>query len=108
LQAVEFIETQIFTKKIQGILTDEEYSCLQIDLIRRPEAGTLIPGGKGLRKLRWKESGKGKRGGVRVIYYLYLRDQKIYMIYPFRKSEQADLTREQLKRLADYVRGGVL
>lgn len=108
MQAIEFIETDIFTKRIQEMLTDEEYSGLQADLIRRPEAGVLIPGGKGLRKLRWALRGKGKRGGIRVIYYLYLKDRKIYMIYPFRKSEQADLTREQLKRLAEYVKGGVL
>ena len=108
MQAIEFIETEIFTKRIQEMLTDEEYGRLQVSLIRRPEAGALIPGGKGLRKLRWGGSGKGKSGGIRVIYYLYLRDHRIYMIYPFRKSEQADLTREQLKSLTEYVKGGVL
>lgn len=103
-----FIETDIFTKRIQELLTDEEYAFLQADLIRHPEAGKLIPGGKGLRKLRWSSGSKGKRGGIRVIYYLYLNKWLIYMIYPFKKSKQADLTPEQLKILSHYVKEGVL
>ena len=105
---MEFIETDIFTKRIQEILSDEEYSYLQADLIKRPDAGSVIPGGRGLRKLRWSGSGKGKRGGIRVIYYLYLSEQQIYMIYPFKKSDQEDLTPDQLKILTQYVKGGVL
>ena len=108
MHAIEFIETEIFTKRIQEMLTDEEYRCLQTDLIRRPHAGAVIPGGKGLRKLRWSLKEKGKRGGIRVIYYFYMEKHKLYMIYAFSKSEQADLTREQLKSLAEYVKGGVL
>ncbi len=106
--SMEVIETDIFTKRIQEILSDEEYSELQADLIKNPEVGKLIPGGKGLRKLRWSGGGKGKRGGIRIIYYLYLSAQKIYMIYPFKKSDQTDLTAEQLKALTQYVKGGVL
>ena len=84
---MEFIETDIFTKRIQEILSDEEYVYLQTALIKNPIAGVLIPGGKGLRKLRWYSEGKGKRGGLRVIYYFYSQDHKIYMIYPFKKSD---------------------
>ncbi len=105
---MEFIETDIFTKRIQDLLTDESYRNLQADLIKRPDTGDLIPGARGLRKLRWSAGGKGKRGGLRVIYYLVLREQQIYMIYPFRKSDQEDLTRDQLKVLVKYVKGGVL
>lgn len=104
----EFFETGIFTKCIVEMLTDPEYGALQAFLIKRPEAGDLIPGGRGLRKLRWSSGGKGKRGGMRVIYYLYLGECRIYMIYPYRKSDQGDLTAEQLKALALYVKGGVL
>jgi len=103
-----FIETEIFTKRIEEILTDEEYSLLQADLVKRPEAGALIPGGRGLRKLRWRASGKGKRGGMRLIYYYFVREDQIYMIYPFRKADQEDLTPEQLKSLTQYVKGGVV
>ena len=105
---MEFFETDIFTKRIQQILTDQEYSGLQAVLIKNPEAGPLIPGGRGLRKLRWSAEGKGKRGGMRVIYYFYLSEERIYMIYPFKKSDQADLSPEQLRTLTQYVKGGVL
>lgn len=102
------IETPIFTKKISDILSDEEYSELQWALLINPQAGKVVPGGAGLRKLRWAVSGKGKRGGLRIIYYLYLEDEEIYMLLPYRKSEQEDLTKDQIKILSDYVKEGVL
>ncbi len=66
---MRFIETPIFTKELQHLLEDEEYRALQLALLFRPEQGSLIPGAGGLRKLRWRQKGKGKRGGCRVIYY---------------------------------------
>jgi len=63
------IETHIFTRKLKALLTDDEYRKLQNELVLRPDAGKIIPGSGGLRKLRWAGSGRGKRGGVRVIYY---------------------------------------
>jgi len=103
-----FIETEIFTKRIWSILSEEEYRFLQADLIRKPDRGKLIPRAKGLRKLRWSSRSKGKRGGARVLYFLYTKKEQIYMIYAFRKSEQSDLTPEQLKSLTCYVKEGVL
>ncbi|MBU1044938.1 MAG: type II toxin-antitoxin system RelE/ParE family toxin [Candidatus Omnitrophica bacterium] len=102
------IETPIFTKKIIDVLSDAEYSNLQWALLINPKAGRVIPGGAGLRKLRWALPVKGKRGGLRVIYYLYLEDEAIYMLFPYKKSEQDDLTKEQIKILSKYVKGGVL
>jgi len=58
-----FIETPIFTKLVKELLSDEEYRSLQEALLLRPETGDVIPGGGGLRKIRWRMSGKGKRGG---------------------------------------------
>ena len=106
----EFVETEIFTRRVLEILEDEEYSLLQADLIRNPKSGDLIPGGKGLRKLRWSADGKGKRSGARVIYYLYLSERQIFMVYVFKKSDQVDLSRDQLRMLAEYLKrkGGVL
>ena len=105
---MEFIETPVFTKRILEILNDEEYRSLQEKLIKNPMAGKLIPHGKGLRKYRWGALGKGKSGGARIIYYLYLADHKIYMLFPYKKSDQGDLTAEQIKVLSHYVKEGVL
>jgi len=105
---VEIIETHVFTRKIKNVLSDNEYRKLQWALVINPEIGALISGGRGLRKLRWDIPGKGKRGGLRIIYYWYAQDEMIYMLFPYKKSEQDDLTDEQLKMLSKYVKGGVL
>jgi len=105
---MKIIETPIFTKRITDILSDAEYSELQWALIINPESGRVIPGGRGLRKVRWTLPGKGKRGGLRVIYYLYTEGETIYMIYLYKKTAKEDLTKNQMKDLIEYVRGGVL
>ena len=105
---MEFIETPVFTKRIIEILTDEEYRSLQEKLVEKPDAGKLISQGKGLRKYRWAALGKGKSGGVRIIYYLYLSDNKIYLLFSYKKSVQEDLSEEQIKILINYVKGGVV
>ena len=66
------IETPIFTRRIQDILADDEYRLLQTQLVQKPDAGKIIPGSGGLRKLRWSAGGHGKRGGIRVIYYWFV------------------------------------
>jgi len=105
---MEIIETPIFTRRINDVLSDDEYGRLQWTLVINPEAGAVIPGCRGLRKLRWTIPGKGKRGGLRIIYYWYTQDEKIYMLLPYKKSEQGDLTHKQIKILSDYVKDGVL
>ena len=63
-----FVETRVFTRELQGFMSDDDYRALQSALLLRPEAGAIVPGGGGLRKLRWGFAGTGKRGGLRVIY----------------------------------------
>jgi len=104
---MEFIETSIFTQRITKLLTDDEYHDLQAMLAEHPRAGDVIPGAGGLRKLRWRAAGRGKRGGLRVIYYCWSED-RLYMIFAYEKTRQGDLTPEQLKALRTYVKGGVL
>jgi hypothetical protein len=77
---------------------------LQNHLLANPDAGDVIRGSAGLRKLRWMASGRGKRGGARVIYYHYVNAERIYLIYAHTKNEQEDLTREQLKQLAQLIK----
>ncbi len=77
-----FIEAPIFTKHIYDYLNDEEYSALQQTIALRPDAGKIIPGSGGLRKLRWAGSGHGKRGGLRIIYY-WLRKTDKYGCLPY-------------------------
>ena len=99
------IETSIFTRQILSALSDEDYRKLQALLANRPRAGDLIPGSGGLRKIRWATEGKGKRSGVRVIYYWSVARDQILMLFLFPKSERADLTPAQLKSLRKIIEG---
>jgi mRNA-degrading endonuclease RelE of RelBE toxin-antitoxin system len=98
-----FIETSIFTRQVMDLLPDEEYKRMQEVLLLRPEAGDLIPGSGGLRKLRWRLSGKGKRGGLRLIYYWDVPDESIFMLTIYKKSQKEDLTQNQLSTLRKLV-----
>jgi hypothetical protein len=72
-----FIETSIFTRLVYDYLTDKEYLGLQSFLVGYPDAGPVVPGSGGVRKLRWAVAGRGKRGGIRVIYYWKRSDDEI-------------------------------
>ena len=101
---MRFIETPVFTKELKNLLKDEEYRALQLALLFRPEQGALIPGSGGLRKLRWSQKGKGKRGGCRVIYYWDEKQETFYMLLVYMKSKQEDLTPTQMKVLTKIVK----
>lgn len=101
---MRFIETSVFTASLRRHLDDEQHRAMQLALSLRPEQGALIPGGGGLRKLRWGAEGRGKRGGVRSIYYWAVDDESCYMVYMYAKNEQGDLTATQLRALARVVR----
>ena len=101
--ATLFIETSIFTQEIKRLLPDDEYRQVQELLLLRPKAGNLIKGSGGLRKIRWSAPGMGKRGGLRLIYYWNPPDT-IYMLFPYQKNQQEDVTPEQLKILKGLVK----
>ena len=98
-----FIETRIFTKKLDEHLTDDEYSDLQAYMIENPDAGDLIPATGGLRKLRWSSANKGKRSGIRVIYYWKTAEHHIYLMTLYAKNEITDLSAEEKKLLKQMV-----
>ena len=99
-----FVETRVFTRELQDLMSDDDYRALQSALLLRPEAGAIIQGGGGLRKLRWGFAGTGKRGGLRVIYYWHKKEECIYMLLMYRKSHQEDLTQEQLRILRKLMK----
>src|ERR1051326_464993 len=96
----------MFTRAVVELLADDEYAELQGALIVDPEVGDLMKGTGGLRKIRWTQQrrGKGKRGGVRVIYYWYASGSLIYMLIAYSKDEQDDLSAHQRAALTRLVR----
>jgi hypothetical protein len=97
------VETPIFTKLIQELMSDDEYKDLQEALVNRPDLGDLIKGSGGLRKVRWHLEGQGKSGGVRAIYYWVVNDDHIRMLYVYPKGKQENLTMAQVKQLKVIV-----
>ena len=97
------VETTIFTRLIQELVSDDEYKELQEALVSRPDLGDLIKGSGGIRKARWNLDGTGKSGGVRVIYYWVVNDDHIRMLYVYPKGKQANLTRAQVAKLKAVV-----
>ena len=99
-----FVETPVFTDLVRRHLDDDDYRALQTSLMLRPEQGPVIAGSGGLRKLRWGSVGRGKRGGLRVIYFWDRSSARFYMLFMYRKNEQGDLTAAQTRLLARLVR----
>ena len=100
---MRFIETPVFTRVLVALVDDDHYHSLQLTLLDRPEAWALIPRSGGLRKLRWPLQGRGKRGGLRVIYFWDEPSETFYMLYAYAKNAQEDLTAQQLRVLGRLV-----
>lgn len=104
-QSMVFLEAPAFERIRERYLDDDQYQLLQAALMANPEAGALIRGSGGLRKVRWAVDGKGKSGGLRVIYYWVTRDSHILFLTLYHKSEMADLAQKDIKALAALVKG---
>ena len=98
-----FIETKLFTKLLPSYLSDDDYRSLQSYLLQKPDAGDLIRGSGGVRKVRWAPTGKGKSGGVRAIYYWKKTDHEIWMLTLYSKSERATISSHILKQIAEEI-----
>lgn len=101
---MEFVETPTFTRLVTALLSDDEYRVLQNDMAGFPDRGDLIKGGGGIRKLRHALSGKGKSGGVRVIYYWIRDDDQIYMLLIYPKSKKDNLSDRETAILRELVK----
>jgi len=101
-----FIETTTFTKLVHEYLSDEEFAGLQHYLLNRPNAGAVIPGSGGVRKLRWSLEGKGKRGGIRVIYYRRVSEEEVWLITLYAKNEASTISPQILKKIAEEIKHG--
>lgn len=104
---MKFIEFGTFTRRVYEHMDDDEYRMLQNALQENPHAGAVVPGTGGVRKLRWAGSGRGKRGGLRVIYYVALAQGAFVMIFIYGKGEQEDLSPEQKRALQRAIARGV-
>ena len=101
-----FVETVLFTRLVGGYLSDDEYLKLQLALARNPEAGAIIPGSGGVRKLRWAAPGRGKRGGYRVIYYLRSRVGMIWMLTMYPKNVADNIPAHVLRQIRKEIDNG--
>jgi mRNA-degrading endonuclease RelE of RelBE toxin-antitoxin system len=101
---VEIAETTVFTRQVEDLIDAESYRLLQLELADRADRGSVIAGSGGLRKIRWQGSSRGKRGGIRVIYYWARDRQLILMLLAYAKTGEDDLTADQLKALRRAVK----
>lgn len=100
-----FIETKLFSRLLPDYLTDDEYALLQNALAQEPEQGTLVPGSGGVRKMRWAQPGRGKRGGIRLIYYAKTRDGVIWMLTVYAKNEEESIPAHILRKIREEIDG---
>ena len=98
-----FIESPLFTKLVDEYLTDDEFRELQSGLGARPDAGAVIPGSGGVRKLRWALPGRGKRGGLRVIYYLKTQQEEVWLLTLYPKHVTDDIPAHILRKIREEI-----
>ena len=100
-----FVETKLFTRLVQDYLSDGEYLALQSFLLADPEAGDVIPGSGGVRKLRWSAKGRGKRGGLRIIYFVRFRNSEIWLLTLYAKNVAENIPSSTLRRIKEEIDG---
>src|SRR5712692_1812395 len=100
-----FIETKLFSRLLGDYLTDDEYAQVQGALADAPSRGALVPGSGGVRKLRWSQPGRGKRGGVRIIYYAKTHEGIIWMLTIYAKNEEQNIPAHVLRKIKEEFDG---
>ena len=99
----EFIESSLFAKFVYDYFTEDEYIAFQQFLMEQPDAGAVVRGSGGVRKLRWSRSGVGKSGGVRVCYYLRDAAGQIFLLVIYAKTVRASIPGALLKKLKEAL-----
>jgi hypothetical protein len=99
----EFVESPLFSSYLPDYLSDDEYSELQGYLCEHPDAGDMVKGSGGVRKLRWSRSGTGKSGGVRVCYYVRTQAGQVLMLVIYAKSAKASIPGDILKSIKEVM-----
>lgn len=100
-----FVETRVFSRLVREHLSDDEYAALQQYLIARPEAGDVIPGAGGVRKLRWRGAGRGKRGGLRIVYFLRPALGEIWFLTLYAKNVAENISVTALRKIKEAIDG---
>lgn len=102
---ISFVKTKLFTRLIGDLLGDDESALLQQTPIADPEIGDVILGSGGVRKMRWGAVGRGKRGGLRVIYFLRTRQGQIWMLTVYPKNVADSIPAHVLRQIKDEIDG---
>jgi hypothetical protein len=100
---ITVVEVEPFPAKAAGVWNDEERLAFISFIANHPDAGDLIPGSGGVRKVRWSLSGTGKRGGVRVIYYFHDESIPLFLLTVYPKSRKDNLSAAELKAIKQVV-----
>ena len=103
MDLITFVELPNFTRHIYRYLTDESYQGLQAYLMRSPDVGAVVPGSGGCRKLRWGVDGRGKSGGVRVIYFYRRANGQIWMLSIYAKNEEENIPAHILRSFREKI-----
>jgi mRNA-degrading endonuclease RelE of RelBE toxin-antitoxin system len=98
-----FVETKLFTQLVKGYLSDNEYRQVQLQIIQNSNAGAVIRGSGGVRKLRWRAAGRGKRGGYRVIYFVHSPEQVIWMLTIYPKNVRDSIPAHVLRAIRQEI-----
>ena len=96
---ITIVEVPLFARKADGAMTIDELTEFKDFIARNPEAGDMIRGTGGLRKIRWKSHGSGKSGGARIIYYFQTDDIPLFLIPVYRKADRGRLTKAERNEL---------
>lgn len=96
-------ETAVFLRQAREVWSEAEHEEFVLYIAGNPEAGTVIPDTGGVRKVRWSRTGKGKRGGVRVIYFYYRSDRPLYLLMVYAKARREDLDPDEKRAMSDLA-----